>query len=144
MDFFKLGLRNILGITLPGAVLGYLDKADGDFVDSDASLKELMVEYALGAQGQNTLLMADCGWDVDGEVVRLSVGGTYYGSREVGVGLTLALYDLGAGLDLSDVAFEVSYWANGMARLAAGLTFYTDDSISGKATTVGFSLAARF
>lgn len=137
-------LLDDLKITLPGAVLGFLDAADGDFVDSDASLKALMVEGALGAQGQNALLMADCGWNVDGEIVRLSVGGTYYGSRELGVGLTLALYDLGAGLNLGDVAFEVSYWANGMARLAAGLTFYTDDGPGGKATTVGFSLAARF
>ncbi len=133
-----------LKITLPGAVVGYLDEADGDLVENDASFKELMVEYALRAQGQDTFLTADCRWNVDSEIVSLSLGGTYYASRELGVGLTLALYEVGTGLELGDVAFEVSYWANGMARLGAGLTFHTDDSPFGEATTIGLSLAARF
>ena len=129
-----------LKVTLPGAVTGYLDENDGDLVDSALSAKRVIVEYVARTGRENIYMAVDCTWNTDSEVTFLSVGATYYPSKGLGVGLTLGNNQNG----VDNVAVDFGYWPSSQVRLGGGVTFHTDNSFIGEASTLGFSLAARF
>jgi hypothetical protein len=139
-----------LKLTLVGALVGYLDADDGDAVENDLSAKQLRARYVYRMSGESLSVAADYVWNVDNEMTLFKIGGMYYPSRELGIGLTLA--NNADGVD--SVALEFGYWASDEVRLGLTVVSHTEDAIvtdpfAGTATigegmTAGVSLAARF